>query len=203
MPVPDISKPAWTLFEVMLMTYGYPILPGSFWTYVVRKQKGSLLPSLHSYGIAGDKDPGLNRFILSARWSDTLFSPDLVDALLAIRTMNGKQVFAWGGQWNIRQDLMHWYLTCKPADLETGIDYTTVTVGLTQEEITFVKDLKRAVDELGSNAFGAMKHSILNVRRHRSGGDLAPQAGPKGEQGEQGPPGVTPTLSDYHLERNV
>lgn len=127
MPVPDVSVDAWRLFERFLHSYRYPA-SRDFWTYVVRYIGNTTTWSLHAYGIAGDKDPRRNPYKPSARWTDTLFTPALVRALLAVRTNNGKQVFAWGGQWARSQDLMHWYLVCKPSDLVTGIDPDTVAL---------------------------------------------------------------------------
>lgn len=126
MPVPDVSVEAWNFFENSHHFYDYSPDPGSFWTYVCRTIGGTNVWSQHAYGAAGDKDPRLNPF-KAATWDDTRYTPAHVDALLGLRTKNGKQVFAWGGQWGKRQDLMHWYLMCKPADLASGIDPDSVS----------------------------------------------------------------------------
>jgi len=43
-----------------------------------------------------------------------------------IRTMNGRQVWNWGGYWSGNKDAMHYEIVCTPADLATGIDPRTV-----------------------------------------------------------------------------
>lgn len=45
----------------------------------------------------------------------------MVDAILAIRTNNGKQVWGWGGYYSGNKDAMHFEIVCSPADLATGI----------------------------------------------------------------------------------
>jgi hypothetical protein len=51
-----------------------------------------------------------------------------VRAVEAIRTNNQKQVWGWLGWWP-RGDTMHFRAICRPDDLKTGIDWTTVTEG--------------------------------------------------------------------------
>lgn len=51
-----------------------------------------------------------------------------VRAVEAIRTKNGRQVWGWLG-WFPRGDTMHFGPQCRPEDLETGIDWSTVAQG--------------------------------------------------------------------------
>lgn len=57
----------------------------------------------------------------------------MVEAVLAIRTNSGAQVWRWGGQYSGNKDAMHYELVCSPAELRTGIDWRTVAVVPNQE----------------------------------------------------------------------
>lgn len=50
----------------------------------------------------------------------------MVDAILAVRTNSGVQVFQWGGYFSAHKDAMHFEICCSKADLATGIDMATV-----------------------------------------------------------------------------
>lgn len=50
----------------------------------------------------------------------------MVDAILAIRTNSGEQVWQWGGYFSGNKDAMHYEIACSPADLATGINWSTV-----------------------------------------------------------------------------
>lgn len=87
--------------------------------------------SLHNYSLALDFDPfgaGNPHFQKSYgngwNFSDCKFTRDQVEAVEAIRTNSGKQVYRWLG-WAIG-DTMHFEITCSPADLATGINWNTV-----------------------------------------------------------------------------
>lgn len=47
-------------------------------------------------------------------------------SILAIRTNNGKQVWGWGGNFSGSKDPMHYEIICRPSDLATGINWSTV-----------------------------------------------------------------------------
>lgn len=121
------SGEAWTTWASIAASYGYVIEKLSVW--YPRFIANTTTRSLHGYGIAADVNyylRGLNGYNTGWSWDKTDFTPELVNSLLAVRTNNGKQVFAWGGTWRTKQDYMHWYIACAPKDLETGIDPKTV-----------------------------------------------------------------------------
>lgn len=114
----------------------------STWNYTCRSINDSAKASLHSYGLAVDIDPssnphrkhrtGLVRFsgastqaergddVVHGR-ADTAFTPQQVSAVEAIRTVDGLQVFAWGGRWSGQFDSMHFQLNVSPEELERGL----------------------------------------------------------------------------------
>lgn len=84
--------------------------------------------------------PGDPRFGVACQITETQ-----VRALEAIRTKNGMRVWGWLG-WFPRGDTMHFGPRCRPEDLETGIDWTTVA-GQGGEDVEFaIAVLKRQPD---------------------------------------------------------
>lgn len=83
--------------------------------------------SLHSYGIALDLNWTSNGYrSTNDGILDTDMPAAMVGAILAIRTVNGRQVWGWGGNYRSIEDPMHYEIVCRPADLATGIDWRTV-----------------------------------------------------------------------------
>lgn len=54
---------------------------------------------------------------------------EMVDAMQAIRTNSGAQVWRWGGYYTNNKDAMHDEIVCTPADLKSGINWATVKGG--------------------------------------------------------------------------
>lgn len=150
-----VTVNAWDAFNAALVATGYDAQ--SVGTYNCRVITGGTKLSLHAYGIAIDIDPfalgngyysGLSVF----SWSKTEFTSEQVKAVEAIRTKNGKKVFRWGGWWTSSRDYMHWEVDVAPADLATGIDWTTVPGGEPLAGLR-VEDLQETL-----NAMGAKDH---------------------------------------------
>lgn len=126
------TLPAWRAMELALQTTGY----GNarlVSTYYPRYIGGTTKWSLHSYsGVALDVDPNAygNPFVRNKpfSWDDTTFTPEQVEAVCAIRTVSGAQVWRWGGNTfgEFEHDYMHWQLNCTPDDIASGIDWSTV-----------------------------------------------------------------------------
>lgn len=78
----------------------------------------------------------------------------MVDAILALRTMNGVPVFGWGGYFSTNKDAMHFEIRCSRADLATGIDPSTIyggTVAFNPDQEKFILDALTRVDNRTSN----------------------------------------------------
>ena len=143
-PVNPATVDAWRALEHALVTAGYPVHRA--WVYICRKITGKQTPSLHAYGLAIDidhKDPTCNvhrgtpdgrrvRFSAAASKenrcrdvrddkADTSFTPNQVAAVEAIRTVDGHQVFAWGGRWQMSKDTMHFQINVTPQELARGL----------------------------------------------------------------------------------
>ncbi len=156
-PVNPKTVDAWRALESTLTAAGYDVHRA--WVYVCRNIAGQKAASLHAYGLAIDIDhagPRCNvnnptpdrrkvRFSTAATKlercrdvqrgiADTAFTPEQVAAVEAIRTVDGHQVFAWGGRWPTTKDTMHFQINVTPQELARGIAPETVgSVALTGE----------------------------------------------------------------------
>jgi len=148
-PVNPKTVDAWRALESTLAAAGYDVHRA--WVYVCRNIAGQKAASLHAYGLAIDIDhagPRCNpnnptpdrrkvrfstaptklercRDVQHGR-ADTAFTSDQVAAVEAIRTVDGHQVFAWGGRWPTTKDTMHFQINVTPQELARGIAPETV-----------------------------------------------------------------------------
>lgn len=140
-PVNPRTPAAFAALERALRSSGYR--PSSVWNYKCRDIKGQPgRRSLHAYGLALDVDPDCNPHRRGARararfsraatqrdrcrdvragWADTSFTPEQIATVEAIRTVDGLQVFAWGGRWTTSPDSMHFQINVSPRELGRGI----------------------------------------------------------------------------------
>ena len=125
----DVLEDAWSAAEQALLATGYgnAKIVGS---YACRNVRDSAYASLHAYRLAVDVDPALNgrkRYGTTRRkwWEWSKITRLQVNAVTAIRTRNGKRVFTHGGTFR-SQDPMHFQIACTPADIRSGIDWSTV-----------------------------------------------------------------------------
>ena len=149
-PVNPKTVDAWRALEAVLSATGYDVHRA--WVYVCRNIAGQKAASLHAYGLAIDIDhssPRCNvniptpdhrkvRFSSEATKldrcrdvqlgkADTAFTAEQIAAVEAIRTVDGHQVFAWGGRWPTTKDTMHFQINVSPAELARGIAMETVS----------------------------------------------------------------------------
>jgi hypothetical protein len=158
----------------VLLFHGYEIRVGDTDSYNCRAIKGGIGKSLHSYGIAVDVDWDTNPFKetpnkRAVKFSDKATQEDraqdvklgiadtdmtqaMIDDVLAIKTNNKKTAFRWGGDWNDRKDAMHFEMDVTPADLETGIDWSTVKQLRPAKAVEGTVAAVKAVDDAGNAA---------------------------------------------------
>lgn len=101
-----------------LVAAGYQTRAGDTGAFNCRPITGGSGYSLHAYGIALDINWATNPYGPVLR---TDMPRSMVDAIQAIRTNNGRQVWRWGGSYSGNKDAMHYEIVCTPADLATGI----------------------------------------------------------------------------------
>ncbi|HZM25854.1 MAG TPA: M15 family metallopeptidase, partial [Gemmatimonadales bacterium] len=143
-PVNPLTVDAWRALERALGASNYDVHRA--WVFVGRSIAGTQTHSLHAYGLAIDIDhakPTCNvnratpdhrkvRFSSAAtkegrcqdvrdRKADTSFTRDQVAAVEAIRTVDGHQVFVWGGRWQNIKDTMHFEINVTPDELARGL----------------------------------------------------------------------------------
>ncbi|MET0454804.1 MAG: M15 family metallopeptidase [Mycobacterium sp.] len=153
-PVNPKTVEAWRALESTLTAAGYDVHRA--WVYVCRNITGQRAASLHAYGLAIDIDhagPRCNvnnptpdkrevKFSTGATKqercrdvqrgvADTAFTPGQVAAVEAIRTLDGHQVFAWGGRWPTTKDTMHFQINVTPEELARGIAQETIGTSTT------------------------------------------------------------------------
>jgi hypothetical protein len=129
-----------------------------------RTIRGSVRRSLHAYGIAIDIDSTHNPHRRGqagpARWSsaatqqdrraevaagraDTSFTPEQIEAVRAIRTVDGLPVFFWGGGWRTSPDAMHFQIDVTPDELARGLAAPASTVQEQEFEEEYAPDGER------------------------------------------------------------
>lgn len=144
-PVNPLAADAFRALGRALTATGYHAR--STWVYNCRASRAArpgqhTRASLHAYGLAVDIDPQFNphrrhvtgpvRFSpavtpegrmrdVEAGLAGTCFTPEQVAAVEAIRTVDGLQVFGWGGRWHSSHDAMHFEIRVTPAQLSRGI----------------------------------------------------------------------------------
>lgn len=110
---------------LVMQAFQYHVRKGDTGAYNCRAITNGSGSSLHSHGIAIDVNWNTNPFRKDNKLV-TDMPRAMVNAILAIRTSNGKEVWGWGGNYRSIKDAMHYEIVCTPADLATGIDWTTV-----------------------------------------------------------------------------
>lgn len=132
--VPAVAVEAFRALEDALRRSGYQ--PESRWAYNCRPIAGTTAWSLHAYGIAIDIDPAANPFSTGDPFAGRL-KPHHVEAVEALRSKGGRQLWAWGGRWTGRKDRMHFQLNvppddCAPLDLPDTEEEVVLTASPTK-----------------------------------------------------------------------
>jgi len=121
--VRNITVEAFRALDTVMKAWNYAPRKQVTGAFNCRKITGGTGFSLHAYGIAAD-----------INWDKNPFGPRLVtdmprgmvEAILAIRTNGGHEVFGWGGNYRRNKDAMHYEIVASPSELATGIQGQTV-----------------------------------------------------------------------------
>lgn len=139
------AQDAWSAFDACLRWAHYEVRVADTAFRSCRPITGGVGYSLHAYFIEGvirfwnwARD-GLTRVVgigvaVDINWRSNPYGPVLVtdmprpmvEAILAIRTIDGVPVFRWGGYYRGNKDAMHYEFIAVPAELARGIDWDTV-----------------------------------------------------------------------------
>ncbi len=145
-PRPDVSlEPAYQALNAWMKQFGYRPRRGVTGAYNCRPITGGTGYSLHAYDPDGRfvfwTLVAINKAVAcDVNWDHNPYGKKLItdmprlmiNAIKAARTMNGKQVWRWGGDFSGNKDAMHFEVCCSPADLATGIDPATLPGGRPQ-----------------------------------------------------------------------
>jgi hypothetical protein len=109
----------------VLESHGYAVRQRDTGAFACRAITGGRGHSLHAFGIAVDINWSTNPYR-----ADNVLVTDMPQAMvkniLRIRTNSGAKAWRWGGHFRSVKDAMHFELACAPADLSSGIDWSTV-----------------------------------------------------------------------------
>lgn len=122
--------PAVKALNQVLVAYDYRTRAADTGAYNCRLTTSGTSWSIHAYGCAVDinwQSNPYSRYLISDM--DNTGDRKMPNRICAIRTNNGKQVWNWGGFWYGTKDTMHYEIVCTPADLRTGINWSTVYGG--------------------------------------------------------------------------
>ena len=125
---------AYQALDDVLRRWKFDAGKGDTGAYNPRPITGGTDWSLHAYG-PGDEftfwwgSKVTTALAVDIDWQNNPYGPRLVtnmsramvDEIEAIRTVNGKQVWSWGGDYSGNKDAMHFEIVCTPDDLATGI----------------------------------------------------------------------------------
>lgn len=118
----NVLRPFWEEFDRVMKALGHgdAAIVGS---YACRFIAGTDVYSLHAYRLAIDVDPALNSQQGSGAqmdWTKCKVTREQCDAVEAIRTRSGAQVFRAGWRFN-NPDPMHFQIACTQADIASGL----------------------------------------------------------------------------------
>jgi hypothetical protein len=159
--------PAYKALDAVFRRFAYEVDVEDSGAYAPRPITGGKLLSIHAYG-PGNRFTWWNgtSFVTAAavdiNWNENPYSAsgklvtdmsrEMVDAFLEIRTNDGDQLFAWGGDWTSIKDTMHIQLNCTKRSLMSGIAPATLPPSTTR------------VMHLGSNGPGVgFYQAMLNI----------------------------------------
>lgn len=139
---------AWRALARVMANHDYRIRTADTDSYDCRAITGGSGLSLHAYGIGLDVNWETNPFRKTEDGRDVRFSlkrtqarraddvrageadiemtAGMVDDIRAIKNVDSRAVFAWGGDWETIKDPMHFQVDLMPEEMARGIDWDTV-----------------------------------------------------------------------------
>lgn len=131
-------REAWEALDAVLKKHGYRPRAGETYAYNCRSITGGSGYSLHAYrsdesftfwtgvsvqlGVACDINSTQNPY---GSHLVTDMPRDMVEEICNIQTVDGVQVFRWGGYYSGNKDAMHYEVVASPAEIARGIKQST------------------------------------------------------------------------------
>jgi peptidoglycan hydrolase-like protein with peptidoglycan-binding domain len=116
---------AFRALDMVLQKHAYAPRTADTGGYNCRPVTGGKGFSLHACGIACDINWNSNPYRADNKLVTDMPRP-MVDDVLGIATVNGANIFRWGGAFSTFKDAMHFEVIATPKELATGIDWATV-----------------------------------------------------------------------------
>ena len=130
---------AFKSLDLSFHAWNYPPRAGETWGYNCRRITGGSGWSLHAYGpdstytfwtgVTVSRAVAVDINSISNPYGASLVTDmprNMIEAILAIRTNSGHQLWGWGGNYSGNKDAMHFELLVSPAQLASGINWATV-----------------------------------------------------------------------------
>ncbi|SFK25691.1 Peptidoglycan-binding (PGRP) domain of peptidoglycan hydrolases-containing protein [Mesorhizobium albiziae] len=139
---------AWSALEAIMNAHNYIIRSEHTHGYFPRNIAETTTRSLHAFGIAIDVNADTNpvrktpnhrkvwfskkatqierAHDVSINAADTDMPIEMIEDVLAVRTLGKNRLFGWGGDWVKKKDAMHFHIDVSPQELARGIDTSTV-----------------------------------------------------------------------------
>lgn len=132
------AVPAFMTLAAVMEAHGYYIRSRDTGAYNCRHQTGSSAWSNHAYGAAVDVNWQSNPY---ASYLITDMPSDMIRDIENIRTIDGTQVFRWGGRYSGHKDAMHFEVMVSPEQLARGIRGGTSNMPLNAEDLNKIREI--------------------------------------------------------------
>lgn len=124
--VREEAVPAFDELQAIMSRHSYYARSGVTGGFNHRMIAGTNSPSSHSWGTSVDVNWDTNPYRLDRKITD--MPAPMINEILAIETVDGVQVFRWGGDWDgdsatphSNYDAMHFEIVATPEELARGI----------------------------------------------------------------------------------
>lgn len=178
-----LARPAFTLLGGVFLRYKYIVRRAG--CYNCRKITGGKTHSSHSWGISVDVNDDTNPYRKDKLVTD--MSAKMIEAIYDIATLDGVQVFRWGGDWdgrphtrNSNYDAMHIECIATPAEIAVGLalpdivensitDYPVIRRGVQGEVVYYLQELLGIAKKDRDGTFGPMTEAKVNKYQQQHG----------------------------------
>lgn len=190
------ARPAAIQLGQVFLRYGYVVR--RIGGYNCRQITGGTAYSSHAWALSIDANDDTNPYRRDKLVTD--MPPEMVQAGYEIRTIDGVQVWRWGGDWDGRPDVpnsnydaMHWEIIATPAELAVGfraeirpdlsrnthqLFYPTIRRGSIGPAVVELQRLLQLGNTTGVGAFGPRTEIALILYQKAYGLEPDGVAGP-------------------------
>jgi hypothetical protein len=132
------AVPAFMMLAMVMAAHNYRIRPGDTGAYNCRYIDGTLVWSNHAYAIAVDVNWQSNPY---SSILITDMPPAMIRDIEDIKTVDGIQVFRWGGRYSGSKDAMHFEIMVTPEQLARGLRGGTSNMPLNAADLNDIRTI--------------------------------------------------------------